>query len=299
MTISELQKGSIDLHVHCAPDAYVERRVDALQLAQQAVESGMKHVVIKSHQFCTCSLAAMVNKIVDHPVLIGSLVLNVGAGGLNPEAVRVAAREGAKIIWLPTTSAKDDILAKAAGSIKASSKAHLHGDNKNERSLFPGISVLDDNGNLVPIMKEIMAVIQSNNLVLATGHVSIPEAIAVAEVALQQGVKTIITHPLTKMFGARFTIEQAKDLIKKGAFIEFCFTSCMPPMRMAPAEIIKCIENFGADHCLLTTDFGQMHNPPPTEGFRMMLSQMIRYGLSENELKTIVQTNPNKLLFEL
>jgi hypothetical protein len=285
LNIDKLMSDSIDLHVHCGPDAFAERRVDALQLAQQACESGMKHVVIKSHQFCTAPLASMVNKIVNRPVLIGSLVLNNSVGGLNPEAIKVAFKEGAKIIWMPTTSAKADIEDRYAKIAP------------NNEITSPGISLLDKDGNLVPVMKEILALIKNNNLVLATGHISNQEAIAVANESLGQGIKTIITHPLAKLFGVSFTLEQARYLANKGAFIELCFHACIPPVRMSPLEIVKYIGTLGADHCLLSTDFGKSHEPSPTEGFRMMLSQMIRFGLPENELETTVKTNPDKLLF--
>jgi hypothetical protein len=283
--VDQLMVDAIDLHVHCSPDAFTERRLDALQLAQQASESGMKHVVIKSHQYCTSSMAYMVNKIINKPILVGSLVLNAAVGGLNPEAVRVGAKEGAKIIWLPTTSSEEEI------------KIHYKKSPRKDPVDFHGISVMDNVGNLVPEMKEILSIIKKNNLILATGHISIPEAITVANESLAQGIKTIITHPFAKPFGVSLNVEQAKDLVKRGAYIEFCFISCMPPMRLSPLEIVNYTSTFGPDHCLLTTDFGQVHNPPPTEGFRMMLSYMIKFGLSENELETMVKTNPHKLLF--
>jgi hypothetical protein len=285
MKIDQLVLDSTDLHVHCGPDAYTERRVDALQLALQACESGMKHVVIKSHQFCTAPLASMINKIVNEPILVGSLVLNASVGGLNPEAVRAASKEGAKIIWMPTISAK--------ASIEARSGKKEHG----EKNKFPGISVINKDGILVPKIKEILEIIKAQDLVLATGHLSVPETIAIANESRGRHIKTILTHPLTKGHGQSFTAEQAMELVKKGAFVEFCFNSCMPPMHMSPLEIVNHIKILGADHCLLTTDFGQSFNPTPTEGFRMMLSQMIRFGLSENELETIVKINPYHLLF--
>jgi hypothetical protein len=284
LNTGKLMLDSIDLHVHCGPDTFVERSVDALQLAQQASESGMKYVVIKSHQFCTAPLASMINKIVNKSVLVGSLVLNASVGGLNPEAVRVASKEGARIIWLPTTSAKADIEARSRN------KAHKG------KVVFSGISVINIDGNLVPEMKEILEIVKAHDLVLATGHISFPEIMAVANESLGQRIKTVLTHPLTKGFVQSFSVEQAQDLVNKGAFVEFCFNSCMPPMRTSPFEIVNLIKTLGADHCLLSTDFGQAYNPPPTEGFRMMLSQMVRFGLSETELERIVKINPDYLL---
>ena len=38
--IVQLISGAIDLHVHGAPDAYVGRKVNAIELAQQAKDAG-------------------------------------------------------------------------------------------------------------------------------------------------------------------------------------------------------------------------------------------------------------------
>ena len=70
----------------------------------------------------------------------------------------------------------------------------------------------------------------------------------------------------------------------------------MPPMRQSPENMADYIKTLGPEHCVLSTDFGQAHNPPPTEGFRMMLANMLKFGLSEDELGIMVKVNPAKLL---
>jgi len=65
---------------------------------------------------------------------------------------------------------------------------------------------------------------------------------------------------------------------------------------MNPAIIVEHVKAVGIERCILTTDFGQDANPPPPEGFRMMLTIMLRLGLSEKELHTLVKTNPARLL---
>ena len=47
---------------------------------------------------------------------------------------------------------------------------------------------------------------------------------------------------------------------------------------------------------MLATDFGQIFNPPATEGFHMMLAIMLMFGLSEDELRILVKVNPAKIL---
>jgi len=56
------------------------------------------------------------------------------------------------------------------------------------------------------------------------------------------------------------------------------------------------MKRIGPEHCVLDTDFGRDFNPPPTEGFRMMLAMMLRSGLSEDELRILVKVNPARVL---
>ena len=288
MTIEQLMTDAIDMHVHCAPDPFGYWRVDALQLAQQAKEAGMKAVVIKSHYFGTANLAWIVNRVVKGPILVGSLTLDKGAGGLNPDVVEAHIRAGAKVIWMPTTS--------AAAHIRDFAKEKLNDPFNTGKEKDDGISIIDKDGKLVPQIVKVLEVIRTNKLVLATGHISIPEVFAIAGEALRQHVNVIVTHPFARLAGPSLTIEQARELVSIGAYIEFDFCACMPPMRLSPANVVHYIKTLGSEHCLLSTDFGQARNPPPTEGFRMMLANMLKFGLSEYELRIIVKVNPARLL---
>jgi hypothetical protein len=284
--INEMFTGAIDLHVHCGPDPFAERRVNAHQVALEAQEAGMRAVVIKNHNYCTALLAQQVNEISDVPILFGSIALNTSVGGLNPDVVEAAAIAGAKIIWLPTLSATEEIQTHpperhgAPGTVKPDS----------------GIDLLRADGSLVPQIAPILEVIKRYNLVLATGHISIPEVFAVANQALEKKIDVIITHPFAKAFANSIKIEQAQELVSKGAIIEFCFLAMMPPMRITPAEVIRNIRALGAEHCILSSDHGQAFNANPAEGFRMMVAQMLRFGLTKEELELLVKVNPARLL---
>jgi hypothetical protein len=274
-TIDELMNGAIDFHVHASPDPLDQKqRVNAYELALQAKEAGMKAVVLKCHRYCTAPLAYIVNQIVPEVSLIGSLVINKGSGGLNPDIVDTAARVGAKVVWMPTYSSV------------------IHNENTPQN----GIPIIDKDGKLVPQIAPILEIIKSYNLVLGTGHISIPEAFALVAEARRAQIKVTITHPLSKGI-SNPTLEQHKELVGKGAYIEHCFVACMPILgALDPAIMVKHIKAVGAEHCILSTDFGQDMNPAPTEGFRMMLANMLEFGLSEKELETMVKVNPARLL---
>jgi hypothetical protein len=106
----------------------------------------------------------------------------------------------------------------------------------------------------------------------------------------------IISHPLAGPAGALLTIEEAKELAGMGAYIECTFALCMPPMILSHGDIAGYIKTIEPEHCVLCTDFGQIFNPPATEGFHMMLATMLMFGLSEDELEILVKVNPAKIL---
>ena len=275
-SIDRLLKGSIDMHVHAAPDPLIERRLDAWQLALQAKEAGMKEVVLKSHNYPTAPLANILNQIVYDDLIIGSLCLNEENGGLNPRAVEVSAKLGAKIIWMPTFSSIVD---------------------KKKKGENGGIYILNKDNRLVPEMKPILEIIKSYDLILATGHISLAEIFIVTDEARRMGIKVVITHPLTKSFGSPLTIEQQQALVAKGAFIEHCFVVTMPFFEcLDPMQIVKAITEVGMERCVLSTDFGQVYNPVPVEGMRMMIAAMLKCGLSEREVELLIKINPAQLL---
>lgn len=278
--VDNLLRGSIDMHMHTGPDPRVERRLDALPTARQAREAGMRAIVLKSHEYSTAPLASVLNQVVPEVTTIGSICLNYEIGGLNPYAVETSARLGAKVVWMPTLSIAADI-----------KKHGLRGE---------GISLLDDEGKLLPVVQEILAIIKRYNLVLATGHVSVAESFALVEAAHKAGVtRIVITHPLLEEVGAHLNLEQQQQMVGQGAFIEYCFVNTMPAMPVKsvhPREMAQAIKTIGAEHCILSTDFGQAFNPAPAEGMRMAIATMLLFKLTEKEVELMVKVNPARLL---
>lgn len=276
--IGNILRGSIDMHLHHGPDPRVERRLDALQVAREAKEAGMRAIVLKSHEYPTAPVAYIVSQIVSDIKIFGSMSLDFEAGGLNPHALEASAKLGAKVVWMPTfTSANDR-------------KMNGLGDD--------GISLLDSKGKLLPIVDDILNIIKNYQMVLATGHISGQETFVLVERAIKKGVANIvITHPLWPRGGAKLGLSDQKRLAAKGAFIEHCFGNTMPfPDRLDPMKIVEAVRAVGAEHCILTTDLGQAYNPAPAEGMRMAIATMLKCGLSEKEVELMVKTNPARLL---
>ena len=103
----ELVRGAYDPHIHVAPDV-VDRRVSDVALARRFKELGLAGFGLKSHYTSTAERARAVAEAVPGVHVLGALTLNDAVGGLNPVAVEIAAREGARIVWFPTVSSVNE-----------------------------------------------------------------------------------------------------------------------------------------------------------------------------------------------
>lgn len=265
-------EGVIDLHVHTAPDVR-PRYVDDLELARQAAQAGMRAVLIKSHHTLTADRASIVEKVVKNVRVFGGLVLNHAVGGLNPAAVEAALTLGAKEIWMPTLS--------AAGG-----------------SPINGISILDDGGTVKPTVFEILDLIAQRDVILGTGHLTVPEIQKLVFTARSAGVKRIvITHPELPSISMPLAVQQ--ELCGGDVFFERCYlvTIARPRQKVIPLNFIAAtIRQIGCESTLLATDFGQVENGSPIEGMREYIASLMNLGITQIEIDRMARHNPAWLL---
>ena len=156
----EMLRGAIDFHIHTGPDIY-PRLMNDIEVARQAKRAGMKAILIKSHATITGDRAQITQAVTGLPVF-GGVALNWHVGGLNKYAVECAAKLGAKQVWMPTTHASNYL--KYVDHVPMFAKS-MPKDIK-------GISILRENGSLVPELGPILEIIAKNGMILATGHLS-------------------------------------------------------------------------------------------------------------------------------
>lgn len=270
-----LLQGSTDIHVHHGPDPKLERRLDALESVRQARDAGMRAIVLKSHSYPTAPLAQMASRCIEGITVIGGICLNREVGGLNPYALEASARIGAKIVWMPTLTSAFDL------------------KNKKESG---GITILDENGRLLPVVMDILDIVKKYNMVLGTGHLSSVEVIALVETASGRGIsKLVATHPLGGQY-VYVPLDKHRWLVEKGVYMEHTFNVTMPTRRRDPKTIVDAVRTVGIEHCIISTDFGQDHNPAPAEGMRLAIATLLKSGLDEKEIETLVKVNPARLL---
>ena len=274
----ELMKDAIDIHIHIGPDPNRRRRVNGYEAAVQAKEAGMRGVVFKSHDYNTTPVAYTVQQLVPEVALFGGVALDIEVGGLNPEAVDAAGKLGSKIVWMPTFTSKNDMEKR----------------NISDKGIF----ILQDNGNVLPVVEDILALIKHHDMTLATGHLSTREIFALLDSAENKKIdRVLVTHPLSVRVGPTATIDEQRQMMRPGVYFEHCFTACMPHSdRLDPGKIAEAVRAIGPEHCILSTDFGQITNPPPVEGMRMYIEAMLGFGITEDEIITMINTNPAKAL---
>ena len=57
-------------------------------------------------------------------------------------------------------------------------------------------------------------------------------------------------------------------------------------------QVAAAVRAAGPSASILSTDFGQAHNPVPAEGLRMFIAAMLRAGFSPNEVAQMAKHNP-------
>ena len=291
----ELVRSAYDLHVHVGPDV-MTRRIDDVTLAERCLEVGLAGFGLKSHYTSTAERAQVVARAVPGIDAVGTLTLNASVGGLNPLAIAIAAREGARIVWLPTVDAVNEAGARDREYPPGAAKplwARIQSELRDQGLEAPPVAVVDDDGEPLPALLDVLSVVARHGLVLATGHLARHEIFAVVDAAKAAGVQTVVvTHP---EFPAQDLSElEQVQLAERGALLERCFTT--PYTGKCTWERVRDgIRATGVERNLLSTDLGQPDNPPVEDGLALFADRLLELGLTDDEIRTMTVVNSRML----
>jgi hypothetical protein len=280
--------GAVDLHCHPAPDLF-PRLADDVDVAEHARAMGLRAVMIKSHYEPSASRAAHTQRIVPGIQVFGGIVLNHSVGGVNPAAAEAALQLGAREVWMPTVDARHHAdVHGGTGSYDAQRSA--------AGSSRPGISVVDQHGELTPETLEVLDLIAQHDAIMGTCHLSPGEIRTLVAEARRRGVQRItVTHPFFKV--PNLSLEELRELTALGAYAEFGYCTISPMWAYAnPKRVAEAVNAIGARHCLLVSDTGQRHNPMPAEALRVFAQSLFESGVSEEDVSTMIRSNPMELL---
>lgn len=282
----ELVRGAYDLHVHVEPDL-AKRRIDDLGLARRFAEVGLAGFVLKSHYAPTAERAAVVRRAVPGVDALGSITLNAGVGGLNAQAVEIAARSGARIVWLPTVDSENE--ASEDGPRPA--KQPIWRTIQDE---FVAAGVASEPVRLAADgLAKVLEVVARHGLTLATGHLGRAEIHTVVEAAVAAGVShVIVTHPDYPTQGV--PADEQRELAGRGAVLERCFAP-IHSGKVSWEQTFEAIRATGPESNVLSTDLGQPQNPPVEDGLALMADRLLEAGFDDDDIRTMAVVNTRRL----
>ena len=267
--------GTVDIHIHTAPDIF-PRCVTALSAAQAAQAAGMAAIVFKSHSTDTAARAEMVRDLTGFRAY-GGVCLNYSVGGMNPHAVVETARQGGRVVWMPSINARNFIPKSHMAPMLAKAIP------KGVRGL-----VASRNGRLLAEVAKILDIVADQGLLLCGGHLDAADTLLLFEEARRRGIeRMVVNHAEAEYMG--FTVEDIRRLAEVGAMIEVTKVHAIAQR----AELIRAV---GVEHCVIATDAGPVVNPPPVDLLRETLTGLAELGFSEAELRYMSVDVPSWLI---
>ena len=289
-----LVRGAYDLHVHVAPDV-PKRRIDDRTLAQRFAELGLAGFALKSHYTSTAERAQVVSALVPEVRVVGTLTLNCAVGGMNALAVEIAAREGARIVWMPTV----DSPAETAGRTepkdgdKVPQWAQLQHELRGLGLSIDAVHVTDPDRRLLPEARDVLRAIARHELILATGHLDRDDTFAIVDGALEEGVAHIVvTHP--EFPCQNFSLDDQRALAERGCLLERCLSTPLSG-KTDWEHVFDGVRAVGIERSLFSSDCGNPDYPPVEDGLALWADRLLGGGFDEDEVREMIVGQSQRL----
>lgn len=286
--IARLLQGAVDLHCHSGPAA-MPRIISHAQAMREADEAGFDVLLYKDHYYSGMNHVTVLDEVFpDKNVrLMSGIALNNAEGGINPFAVDHCIATGGQIVWMPTFSATNHIEAYAAKSFP-----------KTARPMLPpvGLSAVDANGRLTDDTLKVIDLIAAGNIILSGGHLPVGELHLLFDEAKKRGVqKMMVNHP-TYLIGC--SDEDIRQMVAQDVYMEhsICMFIESRVKQHDTADLVHLINVAGPDHTILGSDLGLTQAPKPVDGYRMVVSDLIDAGVTDEVIRQITATSAKTLL---
>jgi hypothetical protein len=288
-----LLNGFIDIQLHLAPDT-VKRACDDIEFARDATKAGYRGFIIKDHHAISAGRAYDLRRQFPHLAIYGGIVLNHYVGGFNPDAVEAAIKLGAKQVWMPTFSSKNHFkhfgVYGLPGLVPTKEVKKRNPSASSDESRGLSIFQRRDSVELKGDVQEIVAMVADANIILGTGHIALDEIFALLDYAKKVGVKKfVVTHP--EFSATNWSVENQMKLAERGAVLEHCANQNFNAKLWATN-----IEKVGPEHCVLSSDSGQIKKGNPAIAMRKYIEDLMSEGVKERELEIMAKKNPAQLL---
>lgn len=315
---SELLVGAIDSHVHAGPVLRSNPgHQDPFEVAIEAREAGMRAVVFYDVFGWASGTAWMVNRHVPGIETYGGYLMNSCHGGINPRSVRTALYMEGGCCFISFGSHCTHFSASRESTI-------IDGELVPLKDAYPKFKAeelsrsvrIPTEGPISDELAEIFQMVADHpDVYLNTGHVSGPEVLRILDLAEEFKVqKVLIAHPARQ----QLSVEDQKMAARRGAFLEGCLVDWLyphaprthyyvereymdrsgdlPRMRPSAAQWMADIREVGPEHFVLGTDYGIRAASSAVQGMRTLITTLLDYEFTPEEIRTMTAHNPVRLL---
>jgi hypothetical protein len=277
-----LIEGVADLHVHGAPSLVERHGLDHEVLGAHG-QVGIDLAVLKAHEGSTVERAVLAagREAAAGVEVFGGIVLNSPVGGANADAVEVAARLGGRVVWMPTVSAPAHIASSSSPELSV------------HRGLaFRQVDVVDDAGTLLPAWQDVLDVVASHDLVLASGHLTCSQALVLFRAARAAGVsRMLLNHP--RMPFLEWDDDAAPEFAELGVVLELGILPDILTTDGPPSTTLG--EVYPHDMLAFGGDLGHAHHPTMREALPGWLADLERC-VGEGDTELIMTTVGRRLV---
>ena len=286
----ELLRGAIDMHAHTHP-ALFRRPLDDVDLAQVARDYGMRGFVLKDHDSQTTGRAYYVSRLVPGDrAFRGHRAQPLGGRHQPPR------RAGGHPL-------------RGQGHLDAQQPLQYHMEyfgiadypqlGRPKKQLpGPGVTVLDEAGQLTQEALTILDLVAEADVCLATGHLRIDEVRLLQDEAVKRGVREVPLHACQlgpRAPGPRRPARahgQGRLRRVRGHLVGLADVLRAEPHRA------RGVDQRRSDRTglILSSDLGQFSAAPHPEGIRMAVASLLDYGVKPEALEQMMKANPATLL---
>jgi hypothetical protein len=225
-------------------------------------------------------------KTVEGIKVYGGITLNMQTGGINPAAVDAALQFGAKLVWMPTFHSAYQVMLDGKPGLFNPANGYD----------FKPVTILDESGKVKSEVPVICKLVLQYDAILSTGHLSPDESLELIKVAKDVGLKKIVvTHPF--FTPPAFTMEQLKEAVENGAFVEFSTNALNPLPKPIDIHLYsEAVSRFGSERFIIGSDCGHPRKSMPHEAIRAFAYTLNMLGVSLKDLEAMMSGNYDKLL---
>jgi len=288
--VQDILVGAVDPHVHSGP-SIAPRATDHIQLAEMLSRAGFAAAVTKDHDYAGVMCAKLIeDHFTDFKTKIYSgLVLNNVVGGFNPYAVEHTAAMNGKIVWLPTLAAENHLAWEKTANWS-------HPASTQKMRAVTAVPLFRD-GKLRPEVQDVLDVIATTGMALASGHVHVSETKIVFEEARKRGVEHLIfTHPEDIVQASH---DDTKEIANMGAYVEHSLAFFVEGSKFknrAEDELKVFVDVVGPERTILCSDLGQVGSVTPLEGMQRGVAACLASGFADSDIHRMVATNAAEVI---